>query len=89
MNGGHDVPVGKIVSRYYKSIRNCALLAPTVDRLYVYDNSTENSFPKLLFRANEGALIKQYADIHAWANIIFRAIRDVIQKSDIFSTNTN
>jgi hypothetical protein len=32
--------------------------------------------PKLLFRANEGALIKQYADIHAWANIIFQAVRN-------------
>lgn len=76
MNGGHDVHAGKIVSRYYKSIRNCALLASTVDRLYVYDNSTENSFPELLFRANEGALIKQYANIHAWANIIFQAVRN-------------
>jgi predicted ABC-type ATPase len=76
MSGGHDVPARKIVSRYYKSIRNCALIAPTVDRLYVYDNSAENLFPKLLFRASEGALIKQYADIHAWANIIFQAIRN-------------
>jgi predicted ABC-type ATPase len=76
MNGGHDVPAEKIVSRYYKSIRNCALLSPTLDRLYVYDNSAENSFPELLFRANEGVLIKQYANIHAWANIIFQAVRN-------------
>jgi predicted ABC-type ATPase len=74
MNGGHDVPIGKIISRYYKSISNCALLAPIVDRLYVYDNSVENVFPKLLFRASNGKLTKQYADIHDWANIIFQAI---------------
>jgi predicted ABC-type ATPase len=73
-NGGHDVPVEKIVSRYYKSICNCALLAPTVDRLYVYDNSIENSFPELLFRSNKGTLIKQYNNIHAWADIIFQAV---------------
>jgi predicted ABC-type ATPase len=76
MNGGHDVPTGKIASRYYKSICNCAFLAPIADRLYVYDNSIENSFPELLFRANEGALTKQYGEIHAWANIIFHAVCD-------------
>jgi predicted ABC-type ATPase len=74
MDGGHDVPIGKIISRYSKSIANCAFLAPIVDRLYVYDNSTENTFPELLFRANRGKLTKQYASIHDWANIIFQAV---------------
>jgi predicted ABC-type ATPase len=74
MNGGHDVPTGKIFSRYSKSIANCAFLAPIVDRLYVYDNSTENAFPELLFRASNGKLTKQYANIHDWASIIFQAV---------------
>jgi predicted ABC-type ATPase len=74
INGGHDVPAGKIAGRYYKSISNCALLAPVVDRLYVFDNSVENSFPELLFRASEGILIKQYGDIHAWAKMIFQEL---------------
>ena len=39
MEGGHEVPFGKIISRYGKSIANCAQLASVVDRLYVYDNS--------------------------------------------------
>jgi predicted ABC-type ATPase len=72
ISGGHDVPAEKIASRYYKSISNCTFLASIVYRLYVYDNSVENSFPELLFRASNGALIKQYGDMHAWANIIFR-----------------
>jgi predicted ABC-type ATPase len=38
IEGGHDVPIPKIISRYYKSIANCSLIAPYVDRLYVYDN---------------------------------------------------
>ncbi|GHT53787.1 ATPase AAA [Bacteroidia bacterium] len=76
MTGGHDVPIHKIISRYHKSIVNCALLAPLVDRLYIYDNSTDNAFPELLFRANDGQLVKQYKNIHDWANIIFRAIAD-------------
>jgi len=73
MTGGHDVPISKIVSRYYKSIANCSLLVPVVDRLYVYDNSVDDVFPQLLFRTSNGKLIKQYAQIHDWANIIFRA----------------
>lgn len=74
MMGGHDVPIPKIISRYYKSIANCAVLAPVVDRMYVYDNSVENVFPRLLFRAVEGTLEKQYAPLHGWADIIFKAI---------------
>ncbi|MCM1020767.1 MAG: zeta toxin family protein [Muribaculum sp.] len=37
LNGGHDVPISKIISRYDKSIANCVLLSSIVDRLYVYD----------------------------------------------------
>ena len=73
MDGGHDVPIQKIINRYYKSIANCSLLVPFVDRLYVYDNSVDDVFPQLLFRASDGKLTKQYTQIHDWANIIFRA----------------
>jgi predicted ABC-type ATPase len=75
MEGGHDVPIHKIVSRYSKSIANCTLLTPLVDRLYVYDNSTDNAFPVLLFRSSEGSLVKQYADLHDWAQIIFENLK--------------
>jgi predicted ABC-type ATPase len=74
MTGGHDVPIRKIISRYYKSNANCALLATVVNRLYVYDNSIDNVFPELLFRANEGTLIKQYVPLHDWANIIYQTV---------------
>ena len=74
MTGGHDVPISKIISRYYKSIANCAILAPIVDRLYVYDNSIENVFPQLLFRAVDGKLAKQHVPIHEWTSIIFQTV---------------
>jgi len=74
MQGGHDVPIQKIISRYYKSIANCALLLKVVDRLYVYDNSIENGLPELLFRINEGKLVKQYAPMHDWAQLLFENI---------------
>ena len=50
MEGGHDVPISKIISRYYKSIINCNLAATVVDRLYVYDNSVNYADARLLFR---------------------------------------
>ena len=74
MTGGHDVPISKIISRYYKSIANCSLLVPFVDRLYFYDNSVEDVFPQILFRANAGKLTKQYAEINNWAKNIYQAI---------------
>ncbi|MDR1817353.1 MAG: zeta toxin family protein [Puniceicoccales bacterium] len=75
MQGGHDVPIAKIISRYYKSNANCALAAPNVDRLYVYDNSTENAPAKLLFRATNGTLARKYTDVNDWARNILSALR--------------
>lgn len=71
MEGGHDVPINKIISRYIKSIANCAKLAPIVDRLYIYDNSRDNKKALPLFRLSDGVLVKQYADvIPEWATNI-------------------
>ena len=71
LNGGHDVPIPKIISRYDKSIANCIALAPYVDRLYVYDNSIEDTEARLLFRMSNGEVIKSYTDdVPGWAKII-------------------
>jgi len=74
MEGGHDVPISKIISRYSKSIANCAKLSTMVDRLYVYDNSEEYVDPKLLFRASEGKVEKIYQDINKWSMNIYNAL---------------
>lgn len=71
LNGGHDVPISKIISRYAKSIVNCILLSKAVDRLYVYDNSVDDADAQILFRLKDGELIKQYVeDIPSWASRI-------------------
>lgn len=71
MKGGHDVPITKIVSRYYKSLANCRTVAPIVDRLYVYDNSIEDGEAKLLFRLVNGEMGKMYvADVPQWAKML-------------------
>lgn len=68
MDGGHEVPISKIISRYYKSLELAAQAIAIVDRAYIYDNSVENALPQLLFRTTEGNVFKQYtSDIPAWA----------------------
>ena len=71
MEGGHDVPITKIVSRYVKSIANCAEIAGEVDRLYVYDNSIDGEEARPLFRLKESQIGKIYTDsIPEWARNI-------------------
>jgi predicted ABC-type ATPase len=74
IDGGHDVPISKIISRYTKSISNCCVAATFVDRLYVYDNS-ENYMPaKLLFRTVQGKILKTYHDVYNWAVPILKKV---------------
>ena len=74
MEGGHDVPISKIINRYSKSISNCCAVASFVDRLYVYVNSIDYAPATLLFRANNGQLEKIYADVNDWAAAIFENV---------------
>ena len=70
MEGGHDVPITKIISRYSKSIANCAVCAKIADRLYVYDNSIDFEEPILLFKITDGNIAKVYNKINKWAKLI-------------------
>ena len=70
MEGGHDVPIPKIIGRYTKSLAYCSVVAWLADRTYVYDNSIDNARAKLLFRASKGRLVKVYGQINPWAQEI-------------------
>ena len=71
--GGHEVPISKVVSRYYKSLLNAAKAISFVDRAYIYDNSIDNQLPRLLFRTTDGNLFKRYTDeIPDWARKLIR-----------------
>jgi predicted ABC-type ATPase len=74
MEGGHDVPISKIISRYSKSIANCCVCSTIVDRVYLYDNSVDFDEPKLLFRISDAKILKQYAHINHWAVSVFNHI---------------
>jgi predicted ABC-type ATPase len=71
LNGGHEVPISKVISRYYKSLVNAAKAISFVDRAYLYDNSINNQLPRLLFRTSDGIIVKQYTDdIPEWAKTL-------------------
>jgi predicted ABC-type ATPase len=75
LRGGHDVPITKIISRYSKSIANGFYLSSEVDRSYFYDNSLEDKEPKLLFRAKNGKISKEYRKIAPWAVPILEKLK--------------
>ncbi len=74
MEGGHDVPISKIIVRYTRSLANCLVAIRIADRAYIYDNSVDNTPARLLFRTSDGKLIKYYEDINPWALEILREI---------------
>ena len=80
MKGGHDVPISKIISRYYKAIENCKTVSSIVDRLYIYDNSADGEEAKLQFRLVNGIMGKMYVkDVPEWAQAILPDTNNEIQ----------
>lgn len=77
MEGGHDVPIPKIISRYTKSLAYCSVAAWLADRTYVYDNSVDGVRAKLLFRCAKGRLVKVYGAVNPWAGEIARQLLPV------------
>jgi predicted ABC-type ATPase len=60
------VPIPKIISRYFRSIAQCAVIAPWVDRLYLYDNSIDGAEAAIILRASEGKITKLYQPAPEW-----------------------
>jgi predicted ABC-type ATPase len=76
MDGGHTVPLEKIVSRYDKSMINLAAAIEIADRVYLYDNSIENAAANLCARVSDGMIRKIYVDLPVW---VTDAISDLRQ----------
>jgi predicted ABC-type ATPase len=66
MEGGHTVPIEKIISRYSGSMANLAIAIQLADRVYLYDNSVENEEARLCARTQDGLLRKVYAELPEW-----------------------
>lgn len=76
MEGGHDVPIQKIISRYQKAIINAIKVTHFADRAYFYDNSIDNQNAQLLFRTVDGNFAKQYVEaLPQWTNDIIESIK--------------
>lgn len=75
LEGGHDVPISKIISRYSKSISNCCIASKLADRVYVYDNSEDYQEAKLLFRTVNGNIEKIYHKINNWSLPILNSLK--------------
>lgn len=76
MEGGHDVPISKIISRYEKAIVNAIKVARFVDRAYFYDNSIDNQNAQLLFRITDGKFAKRYTDdMPQWSEKILNHVQ--------------
>ncbi len=73
LNGGHEVPISKTISRYFGSLKNLAEAIKIADRVYLYDNSVENSAPRLILRTSDGKIAKKYTDdIPLWAKQVIK-----------------
>ncbi|WP_303785957.1 zeta toxin family protein [Azovibrio restrictus] len=74
LEGGHDVPIPKIITRYTRSLAFGAVVAQIADRAYFYDNSVEDQAARLLFRVADNQLVKTYGPLNPWAQAIAEQI---------------
>jgi predicted ABC-type ATPase len=68
LQGGHSVPIEKIISRYDKSIANLRQGIALADRAYIYDNSEEDQQARLCARTYEGLIRKIYGPLPLWVS---------------------
>lgn len=66
MEGGHTVPIDKIVSRYARSMAHAVRLISMCDRTYVYDNSVDDQEAQLVVRFQDGQVRKTYGTPPLW-----------------------
>lgn len=68
LQGGHTVPIEKIISRYGRAMANLSAALPLVHRAYIYDNSIDNTEARLCARTFEGQLRKVYGPLPEWVS---------------------
>ncbi len=81
--GGHDVPKGKIISRYRKALDLVCELVELCDICHIYDNSSEQPFRIFKKRKSE----EWYDECEDWSRDDIRALTgsDKMQKKDLNS----
>lgn len=66
MQGGHTVPIEKIVGRYGRSLANLFAVTRVADRVYIFDNSVDGVAARLCARTEDGQIRKVYGSLPAW-----------------------
>jgi len=66
IEGGHTVPIEKIVDRYGRSMANLPVAIRVADRVYLYDNSEEDRDARLCVRTQDATLRKIYGSLPEW-----------------------
>jgi predicted ABC-type ATPase len=74
MEGGHTVPLEKIVSRYGRSMANLPAAIRLADRVYVYDNSEDGVDARLCLRTHDGMIRKIYSELPVWVDVAVRGL---------------
>ncbi|MBX3466888.1 MAG: zeta toxin family protein [Planctomycetes bacterium] len=74
MQGGHTVPIEKILGRYGRSMANLSAATRIADRVYVFDNSIEGVEARLCARTEDGQLRKVYGALPAWVEAAVGAL---------------
>ena len=74
MQGGHSVPIDKIVSRWGRSIANLPAAIRVADRVYVYDNSIDGVEPRLCVRTEDGKVRKIYGELPLWSSDVVESL---------------
>ncbi|HEX3850906.1 MAG TPA: zeta toxin family protein [Polyangiaceae bacterium] len=79
IQGGHTVPIEKIVSRYSRSMANLRIIFELADRVYIYDNSPDDEDARLTARIQDSQLRKVYGPLPTWVG---DAIADLPRHDD-------
>ncbi len=83
LEGGHDVPEDKIISRYHRSHANLGKLLTLCRSAYVFDSSKENEPPALVLYKSRNTLLfhEEIAMSYAWLS----DLRDSWVKDGLFN----
>jgi predicted ABC-type ATPase len=70
LNGGHDVPEEKLLSRYARTLENLSRLVPFVDRIMIHDNSEISRPHRPVALFERGTLTALSPVIPAWLGFL-------------------
>ena len=79
---GHEVLIRDIIKRHDGAINMCVEASPMVDRLYVFDNTTEGLSHQQMFRVRDGYLHKVYKPVldFVWATNMLKRVADRLEE---------